>query len=89
MDGVFNYMEIVVKDKLDKLISENNVCVCEKCKKSIFARSLNSLPPYYISTDIEKITAKLTYVDKQSEADVVTGVTKAINAIASTCNHVI
>ena len=33
MDGVFNYMEIVVEDKLNKLIDENNVC--ENCKKSI------------------------------------------------------
>ena len=56
MDGVFNYMEIVVEDKLNKLIDENNVC--ENCKKAIFALSLNFLHLYYISTDTERITAK-------------------------------
>ena len=86
MDGVFYYMVIVVEDKLNKLIDENNVC--ENCKKDIFALSLNFLHPYYISTDTERITAKLTYVDKQSEADVITAVTKAINTIAPNCNHV-
>jgi competence protein ComFB len=47
-----NYMEEVVQDELELLLSERtDVCKCQKCKFDMMVFALNRLPPKYVITD--------------------------------------
>jgi competence protein ComFB len=85
---LYNYMEEVVRDTLDKLISEReDVCKCQKCKLDMVACALNRLPPKYMVSDKGIIFTKLQEVEVQFRADVIRELTKAITLIGNKPQH--
>ena len=85
---VYNYMEDVVKDTLEDLVSKReDICKCEKCKFDMMAWALNRLPPKYIVSDRGRIFTKLQGVEAQFRADVVRELTKAISRITKNPQH--
>lgn len=85
---VYNYMEDVVKDTLEDLLSKKgDICKCEKCKFDMMAWVLNRLPPKYIVSDKGRIFTKLQGVEVQFRADVVRELTKAISHITKNPQH--
>jgi competence protein ComFB len=85
---VYNYMEDIVRDTLEELLSKKeDICKCEKCKFDIMTWALNRLPPKYIVSDKGRIFTKLQEVEVQFRADVVRELTKAISHISKNPRH--
>jgi competence protein ComFB len=83
-----NYMEDVVQDELEQLLSErDNICKCNKCKFDMMVWALNRLPPKYVITDRGRFYTKLKEQEIQFKADVVKELTKAIDFVAKHPHH--
>ena len=87
MNNVINYMEIWVQEYMDILLEKTGGCKCDKCKRDVFTLALNNLKPYYVSTSLGKIMAKIESTKQQVETNIIVEVTKAINKINSNPNH--
>lgn len=83
-----NYMEDVVQDEMEMLLSEkDDICKCQKCKFDIMVWTLNRLPPKYVITDRGRLYTKLKEQEIQFKADVVKELTKAILYISKNPQH--
>jgi competence protein ComFB len=83
-----NYMEDVVQDELELLLSErDDICKCQKCRFDMMVWALNRLPPKYVITDRGRLYTKLKEQEVQFKADVVKELTKAILYISKNPQH--
>jgi len=83
-----NYMEDVVQDELELLLSErDDICKCQKCRFDMMVWALNRLPPKYVITDRGRLYTKLKEQEVQFKADVVKELTKAILCISKNPQH--
>ncbi|SFC21805.1 late competence development ComFB family protein [Clostridium uliginosum] len=87
MEKVINYMEIWVKDDMEKLLKESDVCKCNKCQKDIYALALNNLKPCYVVTTKGIVMTKLSGMYQQFETDIIIEVTKAIEIVSNSPRH--
>ncbi len=77
-----NFMEDMVKDVLDELLSSDaNICKCEKCRLDIMAIALNNIKPKYVVTVKGRVYAKLSELEVQFRADVIRELAKAISLV--------
>ncbi len=88
---VLNYMEVCVKDYLDKTLNSDqnyaNICTCPQCLDDIMAKSLNSLKPYYITSKKGEVFAEYSSLEKQHNAEVITAVIYALEFVSNHKNH--
>lgn len=85
---IVNYMEDMVQDYLDELLSEReDICKCQKCRFDMMVWALNRLPPKYVVTDKGRFYTKLKEQDIQFKADVVRELTKAIMKVSKNVQH--
>jgi competence protein ComFB len=83
-----NYMEDVVQDELELLLSErDNICKCQKCKYDMMVMALNRLPPQYVITNRGRLYTKLNEQEAQFKADVVKELTKSITKVSRNPQH--
>ncbi|MCU0650951.1 MAG: late competence development ComFB family protein [Candidatus Omnitrophica bacterium] len=83
-----NYMEDVVQDELELLLSErDNICKCQKCKYDMMVMALNKLPPQYVITNRGRLYTKLTEQEAQFKADVVKELTRSILKVSRNPQH--
>lgn len=82
-----NYMEIFVKEALDKVIVNMNICKCDKCRYDMMAIALNNLPPKYYVTEKGNLFAKLSLLQQQSDVDIIATIVKAANIVGSNPKH--
>ncbi len=85
---IYNYMEDVVKDELDKSLADiTDICKCQKCKFDMMVWALNRLPAKYVLSDKGRLYTKLTEQETQFRADVVRELTKAILHVGRNPRH--
>ena len=83
-----NYMEDVVFDLLDKLLSErDDLCKCERCKLDIAALVLNKQPPKYVVTQKGSVYTRLGELELQFRVDTIREFTNAIKIVKNKPNH--
>jgi len=83
-----NYMEIVVKEKLEELLEhEEDLCKCDHCKKDIMAIALNDLPPKYIVTSKGEVYSKINSLMVQFTTDVTGAIIKAMGKVKNFPRH--
>ncbi|MCM1287923.1 MAG: late competence development ComFB family protein [Clostridium sp.] len=88
MEGLKNIMEDAVEEHIKQILpTMPNVCACKKCQLDIATYALNRLPAQYVRTDAGALYKKLNNYLPQSEATIITEITKAIEIIASNPNH--
>lgn len=88
MEGLKNIMEDVVEEHIKKILpTMPNVCNCKDCQLDIATYALNRLPAQYVRTDAGALYQKLNNHLPQSEATILTEITKAIEIIAANPNH--
>ena len=89
MKEVYNYMEILVEEKLNTVLNTSDAlsCKCYQCKKNIYALALNNLKPFYVVSCKGKIIAR--YEEKLSnlDADVLVAITNAIKTVTANPYH--
>lgn len=85
---IVNYMEDMVKEHLDELLSKrDDICKCQKCKFDMMVWALNRLPPKYVITAKGRIYTKLAEQAIQFKADVVRELAKAIIKVSKNIQH--
>lgn len=85
---ILNYMEDIVKEQLDELLSKrDDICKCQKCKFDMMVWALNRLPAKYVVTAKGRIYTKLAEQAIQFKADVVRELAKAIVKISKNIQH--
>lgn len=83
-----NLMEDVVKDTINKLLSEDeNICHCDKCKLDIAAIALNNLKPKYVVTEKGHLYGKVDTMNYQFDADLIKEITKAMQIVKKQPHH--
>jgi competence protein ComFB len=83
-----NYMEEVVQDELEMLLSEkDDICKCQKCRYDMMVWALNRLPSQYVVTDRGRLYTKLNEQETQFKADVVRVLAKAMLHVAKNPQH--
>lgn len=85
---VYNYMEDIVSNELEKLLADTkDVCKCQRCKLDMVAWALNRLPSKYIVTDKGRIYTKLSEQNIQFHVDVIRELTRAILNVSKNPQH--
>ncbi|AGX43589.1 late competence development ComFB family protein [Clostridium saccharobutylicum] len=87
MNGVINYMEVLVEEHMEILLKESNSCTCDRCKSDIFALALNNLKPYYVVTQRGRVMTKLQMTEQQFDTDITIEVTRAIEQVKNNPAH--
>ncbi len=82
-----NWMEEVVFNFMDEVLSGMDICRCEKCRLDIAAIALNQLPPKYVVTERGEVYSKVNILRQQFEVDVVSAVTKAAETVRKNPQH--
>lgn len=83
-----NYMEDVVFENLEKLLSErDDLCKCDRCKLDIAAMTLNHVTAKYVVTQKGSIYTRLAELGLQFRADIIRELTKAIEIVRKNPNH--
>ncbi|MCL2462084.1 MAG: late competence development ComFB family protein [Defluviitaleaceae bacterium] len=82
-----NYMEDLVNNMIDGVLSDVNCCTCEKCRCDVMAIALNSLPPKYIVTTTGQLYTKLNTLRQQFEVDIIAALTKAAVIVGRNPRH--
>ncbi len=82
-----NIMESIVRDRLDKMIAEQNVCKCKQCYVDILAIALNKLPPKYVNTHKGELLVRILETTSQNLIDIDVEITKAIQIVSKNPRH--
>ena len=82
-----NYMEDCVSDVMPSVLSQLNVCQCERCRMDILAYVLNKLPPKYVVTKKGHLYTKLAAIQAQFDVDIIAAITKAAAIVGENPRH--
>ncbi|MFV0498307.1 MAG: late competence development ComFB family protein [Candidatus Fimivivens sp.] len=79
-----NLMEAFVDKRLDAAIKKFQCCTCKKCRKDVFAITLNKLPPLYV---IEDDPDSRDLHERERAAQVATALVQAILTVKANPKH--
>ncbi len=82
-----NFIEILVRDKLESVLNKFKCCKCQSCKNDIVVIALNNLPVYYFSGNKKEIEEALKEFKLSNNIDVVTEIIKAIILVRKKEKH--
>ncbi len=80
-------MEEIVFNQMKEVLTDINVCTCEKCLLDIAAIALNILPPKYVVTEKGELYTKVVSLGQQFEVDVIGAITKAAVIVKRSPRH--
>ena len=86
-EHLINVSEVLVKEKLSRVMEKMNVCSCEACTNDVLALTLNTLPTKYVTTDGGKQYSQLELYKKQYETDVLAALTRACVRVKASPRH--
>lgn len=81
---LINVAEIVVFDLLDKIISQKDICKCDRCKLDIAAIALNNMPPNYMVSTEGRVRRS---INSQLKVDIGREIESAIEIVAARPHH--
>ncbi len=83
-----NIMEDKVTEIANLLLkNEQDICTCDRCKLDVMALALNQVTPKYVVTSTGELYGKANMMTSQSDADIMTAVTKAIDIVKQNPRH--
>ena len=82
-----NFIEILVRDKLESVLDKFKCCKCQSCKNDIVVIALNNLPVYYFSGNKKQIEEALIEFKSSNNIDVVTEIIIAIILVRKKDKH--
>lgn len=82
-----NIVEDMVRNKVDELIGDFEMCQCERCRLNACAIALNALPPHYVNTEKGTQLAKLQDTEANYQARLTVEVTKALMIVKEQPMH--
>jgi len=72
-----NIVEEMVKQKVDAMIKDFDMCDCNKCRLNVCAIALNNLPSHYVTTEKGALLGKLEDVEINYQTNLTVEITKA------------
>jgi competence protein ComFB len=87
MPQIKNYMEEVVFNQMKEILTDINVCTCEKCLLDIAAIALNTLPPKYVVSEKGMLYSKVDSLGQQFDVDVIAAITRAAVIVKRSPRH--
>ena len=88
MQELHNVMEDFVEEKLNSVLRQmEQYCQCEQCRRDMEAYALNRLPAKYVVSEKGIVFQKFDSLSVQSDAEITTAVTKAVEMIGRHPNH--
>lgn len=82
-----NFVEMIVRDKLDSVLDKFKCCKCQSCKNDIVVIALNNLPVYYFSGNKSEIEEALREFKNSNNIDIVSEIIKAIISVRKKEKH--
>lgn len=82
-----NFIEVLIKDKLDAVLERFKCCQCESCLNDIVEIALNSFPNYSFTGTKKEIEEAFIEFKKSSSIDVISAIIKAIILIRKKEKH--
>jgi competence protein ComFB len=82
-----NQMEPVVRQQLQAMLPELDVCPCEKCQLDILALALNDLPSLYVVTEQGALLTRIDMTLAQNQTNVMVAVTEAALKVSQNPRH--
>lgn len=82
-----NFIEILIKDKLEDVLEKFKCCKCESCLADIVDIALNSFPKYSFEGTKKEIEEAFREFRQSSNVDVVSAIIKAIVLIRKKEKH--
>lgn len=87
---VKNYMEQLMENELDKMLSDDHyefVCRCDSCLDSIRAITLNAIKPFYVTSKTGEVFGTYRNMEVQNKCDLITELIKAKELVAKNPKH--
>jgi len=75
---LINIVEDMVRQKVDELIKDLDMCNCNRCRLNACAIALNNLPPHYATTERGALLGELEDISINYQANLTVEVTKAL-----------
>ena len=83
-----NYIERVVREELTRFYDrDKTICSCDACYRDIMTRTLNRLPPMYVTSNIGHIMTMFKLTRDQLHAQVITELAKSIEQVRKKPRH--
>ena len=82
-----NIIEEIVKEKVKEMMDTIDMCHCKICYYNACAIALNSLTPYYVTTEKGSLFTKVATVNMQYQTDLTVIVMKAIMKVKDSPQH--
>lgn len=82
-----NFIEVLIKDKLDAVLERFKCCQCESCITDIVEIALNSFPNYSFTGTKNEIEEAYIEFKQSSSIDVISAIIKAIILIRKKEKH--
>jgi competence protein ComFB len=84
---LFNILEEVVKERIDKLIESIDMCRCGRCRYDACAIALNSLAPKYVTTNKGALLTQVGYINLDHRTEIDVQVLKALKIVKDKPRH--
>lgn len=83
-----NVMEqLLMRQDLDAVLKQHNVCTCPRCMSDVCALALTGLPSKYVVTSKDSISPLLSYYENKYKIPVLTELMKACNKVRENPRH--
>ena len=83
-----NVMEqLLMRQDLDAVLKQHNVCNCPRCMSDVCALALTGLPSKYVVTSKDSISPLLSYYENKYKIPVLTELMKACNKVRENPRH--
>lgn len=83
-----NVMEqLLMRQDLDAVLRQHNVCTCPRCMSDVCALALTGLPSKYVVTSKDSISPLLSYYENKYKIPVLTELMKACNKVRENPRH--
>lgn len=83
-----NVMEqLLMRQDLDAVLQQHNVCTCPRCMSDVCALALTGLPPKYVVTSKDSISPLLSYYENKYRIPLLTELMKACNKVRENPRH--
>ena len=82
-----NYLEDLVLETVESVLSNLDHCKCDRCINDIAAIVLNELPARYVVTSEGEVYTRLDAFSNHYKVQVLTAVTKAVHRVNESPRH--
>ncbi len=84
---IHNYVEKMVENLLPDIMLKADMCQCEICKTDVAAMALNHIKPRYVVSEKGALYTRLSSLDGQTEAEVISEIEKACAVVKNNPSH--